>query len=191
MLQGPSSRSTSTSGTYCPHGVALWEPPVGQVTPHSTGINLLINRLNLHGEPEKVQQRVLDIIIVLLLFRTPLPSKDDAHRTLDEYRPCFMTENIATVIRANNAGITCYSNEGDTWDAVKGPGAQARDVQQAYEYLKSHPMERRNPFYRWQQVHRIAQNGEPQCRECWAEKENIERKFFHGLGDIALFDDSD
>ena len=170
--------------------MAVWESPTGHVTPNRTNITSLLVPFELHNEPEKIQEVFLNVVIVLLLFKTPLPSKDDQRRSLDEY--CIpMAENIATLSKANNTGINGHSDRTDRWFAMQGPGVRAIDVNQTYEYLKSHPMERGNPFYRWQQIHRIAQYGEPQCRECWTEKETVERKFFHALGDVALFDDSD
>ena len=102
-----------------------------------------------------------------------------------------MTDDIATIFRANAAGINNDSDLDERWEAMKGPGVQAIDVQQGYEYSKSHPMEYSNLFYRWHQVHRIWQTGRQHCGKCWAEKEVIERKFLHGLGDITLFDESD
>ena len=181
------------SSTLFPHGLAVWEVRTSfpDLEPSSEYQNVLA-RIGYHHLNEAAQQKILNTITVLLLFGSLVPMRDDRGRSLDYWRFIAMPDNIGHSIRLGFRGITGESDAGDWSNAMSSPGVDGSDVSYVYEGLSNNPSLYGNPFYHWQQVHRIWQSGGLQCPNCWREKMKIEAKFFQYLGDLTReVDDSD
>lgn len=164
----------------------MWEPPTNQTTSQPTNYNVL-RHLDLEEEGENGQQGALSIIIVGFLFQTPMPAVDADFQPLHQFENYDMDMKIALALRQNRAyWLDQFSDDEDKLDVRYGREIGTQDVQIAFDYLKTHPWEHGNPFYRWQQVHRIWRDGGRQCDECWAEKEKVETIFWMTLGLNAL-----
>ena len=180
------------TNTFCPHGQALWElrafPPA--IEPSDEYFNMLA-RIRYNHKKEATQFGILNTIVVRFLFRTPLPKEDDRGRPLEYWRYFTIQDNIANAIRLGFAKITEDSDSYDRLCAMSSPDVDGADVHFVYEYLRNNPSLYGNPFYQWEQVHRIWLAGGLQCPNCWAEKNRIEARIFRWLGDVSKAEEED